>query len=93
MKIECADGESLPYIGYTIVHVEMSGVASISESFPFLAVPTTPFSEQTPCLLGTNVLKRFRGQYQGQLKTVADTLVAGFSLFVTQTQRPEESKG
>ena len=92
MKIECADGESLPYIGYTIVHIEMSGVASISESFPFLVVPTTPFSEQTPCLLGTNVLKRFRDQYQVP-ETVADTLVAGFLLFVTQRQRPEESKG
>jgi len=59
VNIECADGKQLPYLGY--VEVELS----IAEGLPnantvsslFLVTPDTVFSERTPAIIGTNILK------------------------------------
>lgn len=55
LKIECASGEHLPYLGY--IEVELAIDNDVSDSFPLLVVPDTAYSTDVPMLLGTNVLR------------------------------------
>ena len=61
LKIECADGSQLPYFGYVKVDVDVLSGLPVSEpkSCLPLVIPDTPYSEKTPIILGTNVLKEF----------------------------------
>ena len=60
LKLECADGQSLPYFG--CIHVDIR-----PENFPtehvqssiLLVVPDTEYNSNVPLLLGTNVLDEF----------------------------------
>ena len=62
ISIEWADGDKLPYSGYVICHIEVEGLTRGYNTFPFLLVPSTPFSRQVLVLLGTNVLRRLKEQ-------------------------------
>lgn len=58
LKVECADGNTLPYSGYVEVNLLPIGVQSAKEQpCLFLVVPNTDFNLKTPVLLGTNVLE------------------------------------
>ena len=58
LKIECADGEYLPYSGYIEVEITMDPeMPEVSECFPLLVVPKTAYNEEVPVLLGMNVLR------------------------------------
>ena len=60
LKIECADGEHLPYYGYIEAHVTTNGVPSTSDQpthYPILVVPNSNYNGHVPVLLGTNVLQ------------------------------------
>ena len=60
LKIECADGQQLPYLGYIEVEIEAIG-AGIQKKQPclLLVVPDSDYNSQVPLLLGTNVLTIF----------------------------------
>ena len=59
LKVECADGQSLPYSGYVKVdsNVPLSGKNFIGPCL-LLVVPETYYSASTPVLLGTNFLTK-----------------------------------
>lgn len=55
LKIECAGGDFLPYLGY--IEAEVGGPDLPVQAAIFLITPCTDYSSQVPVLLGTNVLK------------------------------------
>ena len=57
LKIECADGQSLPYLGY--IHTSISAAVTGSQQAIqclVLVCPDFEYSKSTPLLLGTNFL-------------------------------------
>ena len=58
LYIECADGNTLPYLGY--IEVSITAIEGIPDLKPtdciFLVTPETSYSSRTPVLLGTNIL-------------------------------------
>ena len=62
LHIECADGNTLPYLGF--IEVSITAIEGIPEhtSVPciFLVTPETNYSSQTPVLLGTNILNELK---------------------------------
>jgi len=64
LKIECADGEPLPYLGYIIADIDtsISLTDSAQRSCLFLVVPDTRYSAKTPLILGTNILNTLLGE-------------------------------
>jgi hypothetical protein len=60
LQIECANGDTLPYlhVGFIEVDLESDGIPiSSSQQCIFLIVPTTTYSQKTPLLIGTNILR------------------------------------
>ena len=60
LKLECADGQSLPYFGY--IQVDLQSVdfpTKHVQSSILLVVPDTEYNSNVPLLLGTNVLTEF----------------------------------
>jgi transposase InsO family protein len=66
INIECAAGESLPYLGYIEADVEMEQDAEIGTQHAlFLVVPAvTRYSAQVPVILGTNILHGFQKAFK-----------------------------
>ena len=56
LEVEGADGHTLPYIGYVEVKVTVPETED-SLSALLLVVPSTNYHQQTPVLLGTNVIR------------------------------------
>ena len=58
LKIECADGQQLPYLGYieTELFIERGLPKSESQQCLFLIVPDTNYSSKIPVIIGTNIL-------------------------------------
>ena len=57
VKIECADGNALPYNGYIEVLINTPGIENSKEQLCLLlVVPNTEYNQNTPVLLGTNIL-------------------------------------
>jgi hypothetical protein len=68
VKIECANGESLPYLGYIQVDVAVPGVGrNLTQPCMMLVVPITQYSSSTPVLLGTNFLSTLLSHCNEQL--------------------------
>lgn len=60
LKVECADGSELPYLGFIEVNILPIGIVDAHEqTCLLLVVPNTNFNSNTPVLLGTNVLQHF----------------------------------
>ena len=60
LKIECADGNLLPYNGFIEVSISAPGVPDSSgHQCLLLVVPDTPYNKNTPILLGTNIISAF----------------------------------
>ena len=57
LKLECADGSSMPYSGYVTLEITSAGIPSdnIQECI-FLVVPETDYNKTVPVLIGTNIL-------------------------------------
>jgi len=59
LNIECADGKSLPYLGY--IEIEMTVQQGLPNSTPLsyllLVTPDTRYSAKTPVIIGTNILQ------------------------------------
>ena len=60
LKLECADGSSMPYFGYIQVKIQSLGIPNkhIQDSI-LLVVPDTDYNKNVPILIGTNVLAEF----------------------------------
>ncbi len=56
VKIESAGGDTIPYAGYIVVSIEISGHKPID--VPVLVVDDTAYNKGIPVLIGTNVLSR-----------------------------------
>ncbi|KAL5019205.1 hypothetical protein ScPMuIL_004927 [Solemya velum] len=57
LSIECADGQLLPYSGYVVVDLVLSGIPSNqTQECLLLVVPNSNYNRSVPVLLGTNVL-------------------------------------
>ena len=57
LHIECADGQDLPYFGYTEAVLQIPGIEDSTRNVLLLVVPDAPYNAKVPILLGTNVLK------------------------------------
>lgn len=59
LKIECADGEDLPYLGYITADLDtLQGLPKSSQhTCLFLVVPDTKYSSRTSIIIGTNILQ------------------------------------
>lgn len=56
LKIECADGNELPYLGYVEANLTTDGIPnSKKHNCLFFITPETKYSSATPVLLGTNI--------------------------------------
>ena len=66
LKIECADGKLLPYLGYVEATVSIPDTDKGELTAIFLVCPLTDYSSQVPVLLGTNVLRSMMDQCQEQ---------------------------
>jgi hypothetical protein len=82
LRVEVANGELPNYLGYVAVTLTMSNQ---SMDALFLIVPDTPYNQQVPVLMGTNILKAWRqeqlssneaqvGELPGALQTALTTL-------------------
>ena len=58
LSLSCANGESLPYLGYIEAGIELSGVplCQYLDKCLMLVVPSTEYHRAVPLLIGTNVL-------------------------------------
>ena len=67
VNIECADGNSLSYLGYIETEIEPLGIPN-SQPQPclFLIVPESNYSKTVPVLLGTNIIRTFLENTQQQ---------------------------
>lgn len=60
LKIECADGNVLPYKGCIEVNIKATGIPkAVEQPCLLLVVPDTEYNNSTPILLGTNILAEF----------------------------------
>ncbi|MCG8048820.1 MAG: DDE-type integrase/transposase/recombinase, partial [Candidatus Thiodiazotropha taylori] len=58
LKLECADGNSMPYSGYIQVQLSSGGIPSDHiQDCLFLVVPDTDYNKTVPLIIGTNVLE------------------------------------
>lgn len=58
LDIECADGQLLPYAGYIVVDIGVTGAGLEEEKHPcmLLVIPDGRYNSRVPVLLGTNIL-------------------------------------
>lgn len=57
LKVECADGQNLPYTGYIETNITCPGIPKCSEQCCLLLiVPDTNYNLKVPLLIGTNIL-------------------------------------
>ena len=69
LKIECADGNVLPYKGYIESSLKACGIPENQEQkCLLLVVPNTQYNNTTPILLGTNILTELRSECKGKLE-------------------------
>ena len=57
LKIRCADGETMPYLGYIKVNINTMDIDTLnSNECVMLVVPTTEYSQKIPAIIGTNFI-------------------------------------
>lgn len=87
LDIECADGQTLPYLGYVSVNLATCGLSSneVLQDCLFLIVPDSDYNTRVPVLIGTNILSRLmdllREEYGSRFLQDAD-IQAPFYLFL-----------
>lgn len=68
LKLECADGNFMPYSGYIQVQISAVGIPSDHvQDCIFLVVPDTEYNKDVPLLIGTNILAEFLGHCKSKL--------------------------
>lgn len=67
LKIRCADGETMPYLGYIRVNVTTSDIHTENNNdCLMLVVPTTEYSQKVPVIIGTNFIHTMMNCIQEQ---------------------------
>lgn len=67
LKVECADGQCLPYLGYIEASLTSPGIPQCTEQFSlFLIVPDTNYNLKVPVLIGTNILNELISDCKSQ---------------------------
>jgi len=98
IRIECADGQLLPYLGY--IEVEISAAEGFPRTDPvmclLLITPDTNYSSNTPIILGTNILQEFlnncKDSYGNQFLQKANLFTPWYLSFRTMVLRDKELK-
>lgn len=68
LKLECADGNFMPYTGYMQAQISSVGIPSGHvQDCIFLVVPDTDYNKNVPLLIGTNVLSEFLNNCKSKL--------------------------
>ena len=68
LKLECADGSYMPYLGYIQAKVTAIGIPyDYAQDCIFLVVPDTDYNLGVPLLIGTNILAEFLTQCKEKL--------------------------
>lgn len=68
LKLECADGSCMPYLGYIQIKVTAIGSSyDYAQDCIFLVVPDTDYNLSVPLLIGTNILAEFLTQCEEKL--------------------------
>lgn len=65
LDIECADGQQLPYSGYTEVELQLLGLPNTHPCI-LLVTPDSRYHNQVPLLLGTNALHNIMDTFKEQ---------------------------
>ena len=63
LRVECANGQMLQYLGYTEVNLRIPTVQGVELPALLLVVPDTPSGIEVPILLGTNVLMALKEKF------------------------------
>lgn len=58
LNVKCADGRSLPYLGYVEVTVELPFLEGRAIHVPLLVVTMTDYNKLVPVIVGTNIIRR-----------------------------------
>ena len=104
LRIECADGQLLPYLGYIETELSMleqeEGGEVSTITFLCLVVPDTAYNTEVPVLLGTNVLrpmmetkKAKHGDQFIQKSAIATSWQLAFRIICVQDRKVNRSKG
>ena len=68
LKIECADGNSLPYDGFIEASIQVKGIPmEHTQHCIFLIVPESTYSKKVPVLIGTNIITELQQVCIGNL--------------------------
>ncbi|XP_061192183.1 uncharacterized protein LOC133200390 [Saccostrea echinata] len=67
LKIRCADGGVMPYLGYVKVNIKTTDIdATTDHECLMLVVPTTEYSQKVPAIIGTNFIQSMMASVQEQ---------------------------
>ena len=70
-KLECADGNFMPYTGYMQAQISSVGIPSGHvQDCIFLVVPETDYNKNIPMLIGPNVLSEFLSHCKNKLREI-----------------------
>lgn len=58
LEVKCADGLSLPYLGYVEVTDELPFLQGRSLHVPLLVVAMTDYNKSVPVIVGTNIIRQ-----------------------------------
>ena len=68
LKLECTDGNFMPYTGYMQAQISSVGIPSGHvQDCIFLVVPDTDYNKNVPLLIGTNELSEFLSHCKNKL--------------------------
>jgi len=98
IRIECADGQILPYLGY--IEVENSAAEGFPRTDPvmclLLITPDTNYSSNTPIILGNNIpqecLNKCKNSCGNQFLQKANLFTPWYLSFRTMVLRDKELK-
>ena len=96
IRIECADGQPMPYLGYIEGTLEMKGIPQEHQLITglFLIVPDSQYNREVPLLIGTNIMseimKDLRGNYGPRFLQEAKLYTPWFLAFRCITMRKKD---
>ena len=78
LRLEYADGSTMPYLGYIEVKLQAQGIPTnhVQDSI-LLVVPDTDYNKNVPILIGTNILEEFLSNCK---QTIGDNFLQNAAL-------------
>lgn len=94
LHIECADGQSLPYLGFIEATIEVKDFSENQYPGLYLVVPDSKYNTMVPILIGTNVLSTIlddtRSTYGDKFLQTANLRTEWYMTFRTMALRERE---